>query len=88
MAEEFERVYPAAVEQLRVLGEQIGIPVYTEATNPVQVCKNAIGHAKQHSLNVIILDTAGRLQIDQELMSELAELKMAVRFEVMFRDML
>src|SRR5205823_6275532 len=65
---------PAAVEQLKVLGQQISIPVYSEATSPVQVCKNAIGYAKQHSLDIIILDTAGRLQIDKELMNELNEI--------------
>jgi len=70
---------PAAVEQLKVLGQQIDIPVYSEATNPVQVCKNAIGYAKQHSLDVILLDTAGRLQIDQELMDELNQIDRQVQ---------
>src|SRR5947209_7724731 len=70
---------PAAVEQLKVLGEQISIPVYTEATNPVQVCKNAINHAKQNSLNIVILDTAGRLQIDEELMAELNQIDRQVQ---------
>jgi signal recognition particle subunit SRP54 len=70
---------PAAVEQLKVLGEQINIPVYSEASNPVQVCKHAIGYAKQHSLDVIILDTAGRLQIDQELMNELNQIDRQVQ---------
>jgi signal recognition particle subunit SRP54 len=70
---------PAAVEQLKVLGQQIDIPVYSEATNPVQVCKNAIGYAKQHSLDVILLDTAGRLQIDQELMNELNQIDRQVQ---------
>src|SRR3954454_24648355 len=65
---------PAAVEQLKVIGRQIGIPVYSEATTPVQVCKNAIAHARQHSLDVVILDTAGRLQIDDELMAELNQI--------------
>jgi len=65
---------PAAVEQLKVIGQQIGIPVYSEATTPVQVCKNAIAHARQHSLDVVILDTAGRLQIDDELMAELNQI--------------
>ena len=70
---------PAAVDQLKVLGEQISIPVYSEATNPVQVCKNAIAYAKQHSLDVVILDTAGRLQIDQELMDELNQIDRQVQ---------
>jgi len=70
---------PAAVEQLKGLGQQISIPVYSEATNPVQVCKNAIGYAKQHSLDVVILDTAGRLQIDAELMNELNQIDRQVQ---------
>jgi signal recognition particle subunit SRP54 len=65
---------PAAVEQLKVLGQQINIPVYSEATDPVRVCKNAIAYAKQQSLDVVILDTAGRLQIDDELMAELNQI--------------
>jgi signal recognition particle subunit SRP54 len=65
---------PAAVEQLKVLGEQINVPVFSEASNPVQVCKNAVAYAKQNSLDVVILDTAGRLQIDQELMDELNQI--------------
>jgi signal recognition particle subunit SRP54 len=65
---------PAAVEQLKVIGQQINIPVYSEATTPVQVCKNAIAYAKQNSLDVVILDTAGRLQIDDELMAELNQI--------------
>ena len=70
---------PAAVEQLKVLGQQINIPVYSEATNPVQVCKNAIAYAKQHSLDMVILDTAGRLQIDDELMDELNQIDRQVQ---------
>src|SRR6476646_6811464 len=70
---------PAAVEQLKVLGQQINIPVYSEATNPVLVCKNAINYAKQNSLDVVILDTAGRLQIDQELMDELNQIDRQVQ---------
>ena len=70
---------PAAVEQLKVLGQQLNIPVFSEATNPVQVCKNAVAHAKQNSLDVIILDTAGRLQIDQELMDELNQIDRQVQ---------
>src|SRR5215210_2853075 len=65
---------PAAVDQLKVLGEQLNIPVYSEATTPVQVCKNAIAHARQNSLDLVILDTAGRLQIDDELMAELNQI--------------
>jgi len=70
---------PAAVDQLKVLGEQIKIPVFSEATSPVQVCKNAVAFAKQNSLDVIILDTAGRLQIDNELMEELNQIDRQVQ---------
>ncbi len=62
---------PGAVEQLQTLGEQIGVPVYSEATNPVDVCRNAVGQAKRTLCDTVILDTAGRLQIDEELMEEL-----------------
>src|SRR6516164_4013149 len=55
---------PAAVEQLKVLGAQIGVPVYSEMpSRPVDVCRNAVGFAKTHALDTIILDTAGRLHI-------------------------
>lgn len=70
---------PAAVDQLKVLGEQLGIPVYSEATTPVQVCKNAVAYAKKNSLDLVILDTAGRLQIDQELMGELNQIDRQVQ---------
>lgn len=64
---------PAAIEQLKVLGQQLGVPVYSEEnSNPVTVCQNAVKEAKTHNANVVILDTAGRLHIDDELMKELA----------------
>ncbi len=63
---------PAAVEQLKVLGEQIGVPVYSESpSTPVQVCRNAVDHAKKNLLDTIILDTAGRLHIADMPMAEL-----------------
>jgi signal recognition particle subunit SRP54 len=62
---------PGAVEQLQTLGEQIGVPVYSEKTTPVTVCQNAVGQARKNLCDVLILDTAGRLQIDDELMGEL-----------------
>jgi signal recognition particle subunit SRP54 len=64
---------PAAVEQLHVIGEQVGAPVYSEkgATDPIQVCRNAVQAAKDQGVQVLILDTAGRLAIDEELMGEL-----------------
>ncbi|MCR4320931.1 MAG: signal recognition particle protein, partial [Candidatus Brocadiaceae bacterium] len=67
---------PAAVEQLKVLGQQLDIPVYFEANSqPVKICKNAVEYAKKNTNDVIIFDTAGRLHIDDELMSELKEIK-------------
>ena len=64
---------PAAIQQLEVLGEQLGLPVFadTEASDPVAVCHNAVKHAKSIGAEVIILDTAGRLHIDEELMGQL-----------------
>ncbi|HYH68468.1 MAG TPA: AAA family ATPase, partial [Urbifossiella sp.] len=70
---------PGAVEQLRTLGEQIGIPVYSEATNPVDVCRNAVAEAKRTLCDSVILDTAGRLQIDDELMAELQRIDKLVK---------
>ena len=60
---------PAAIDQLKILGEQIGVPVYTEPGNhnPVEIAENAIKHARQNNYNVVIVDTAGRLQIDETL---------------------
>ena len=64
---------PAAIEQLHVIGRQLDVPVYSEADNkdPVSVCKNGVEKAKAEGARVIILDTAGRLAIDEELMAEL-----------------
>ena len=66
---------PAAIDQLEVLGDQIGVPVYTERDhqNAVKVCRNGVKQAKKLDRDVVILDTAGRLAIDEELMSELAK---------------
>ena len=71
---------PAAIEQLKVLGEQIDVPVYTEEENknPVQIAQNAIKQAKQNGNDVIIIDTAGRLAIDEQMMKEIAAIKAAV----------
>lgn len=64
---------PAAIEQLKVLGQQLEIPVYAEeSSTPVRVCQNALAAAKSQNRNIVILDTAGRLHIDDELMRELA----------------
>jgi signal recognition particle subunit SRP54 len=70
---------PAAVEQLRVLGERINVPVYAEQSNPIRVAKNARKEADRTGRNVIILDTAGRLQIDAELMDELRRVRNAIQ---------
>lgn len=65
---------PAAIDQLEVLGQQVGVPVYAErgVQNPVKVCRNGIAEAKKLDRDVVILDTAGRLAIDDELMDEIA----------------
>ena len=65
---------PGAVEQLQTLGAQIGVPVYSEATNPIDVCRNAVIEAKKQLCDAVILDTAGRLQIDDDLMNELKQI--------------
>lgn len=70
---------PGAVEQLRTLGEQIGVEVYSEATNPVDVCRNAVAQAKRALCDCVILDTAGRLQIDDALMDELKRIDKLVK---------
>ena len=71
---------PAAIEQLKVLGEQIGIPVYSdlESKNPVAIAEAAIKYAKQHGNDVVIVDTAGRLAIDEAMMKEIAAIKKAI----------
>jgi signal recognition particle subunit SRP54 len=78
---------PAAIEQLKVLGGQIGVEVYSEPENknPVQIAQNAIKHARQFGHDVIIIDTAGRLAIDEQMMTEIAAIKTAVKpDEVLF----
>lgn len=71
---------PAAMEQLRVLGEQIGVDVHIERENknPVDIAQNAIREARSKNKNVIIIDTAGRLAIDEAMMTEVANIKSAV----------
>jgi signal recognition particle subunit SRP54 len=71
---------PAAVNQLKVLGEQIGVKVYTEEENknPIKIARNAILHGKEYGHNLIIIDTAGRLAIDEEMMDEISNIKLAV----------
>lgn len=72
-------IRPAAVEQLSVLGEKIGVPVYTEdIKDVVRVAKDAVQYAAQKGLDTVIIDTAGRLQIDEMMMAELVRIKKAV----------
>jgi len=72
---------PAAIDQLNVLGEQISVEVYSEPDNKsaVQIAENAVKEAKSRNRNVVIIDTAGRLAIDEAMMTEVAEIKKAVR---------
>jgi signal recognition particle subunit SRP54 len=71
---------PAAIEQLKVLGEQVEVPVYTEDGNmdPVKIATAGIKHARQQGRNVVIIDTAGRLAIDEQMMNEISAIKKAV----------
>ena len=70
---------PAAIKQLEVVGAQLGIPVFQMGqTNPVDIAKAAVEHAKQHGNDMVFLDTAGRLHVDEELMEELQNIKAAV----------
>jgi signal recognition particle subunit SRP54 len=71
---------PAAIEQLKVLGEQISVPVYSEedVKDPVRIAKNAIKQAQNQGHNVVIVDTAGRLAIDEAMMKEIAAVKKAI----------
>jgi signal recognition particle subunit SRP54 len=78
---------PAAIEQLKVVGEQIGVPVYSESDNknPVKIAENAIKQAKQEGKDVVIIDTAGRLAVDEQMMAEIADIKAAVKpHEILF----
>ena len=72
---------PAAINQLQVVGEQIGVDVYAEVENknPVEISLNAIKHAKANGKNVVIIDTAGRLAVDEEMMTEISNIHKAVK---------
>ena len=74
---------PAAINQLKVVGEQVGVEVYAEEgnMNPVEIAQNAIKHAKANSKNVVIIDTAGRLAVDEEMMTEISNIHKAVEPE-------
>jgi len=78
---------PAAIDQLKTLGEQIEVDVFTEENSkkPVDIAKHAVQHAKEWGHNVVIIDTAGRLHIDQEMMDEIGNIKEAVNpHEILF----
>jgi len=72
---------PAAIEQLKVLGEQVQVPVYTEdgEKDPIRIARNAVAKAKAEGYSVLIIDTAGRLAVDQELMDEISALHRSVQ---------
>ncbi len=71
---------PAAVEQLKVIGQQLNLPVFSQAgSNPVKVCQDAVAEANRQGRDTILLDTAGRLHIDDDLMSELKQIEKKVR---------
>lgn len=71
---------PAAIEQLKVLGQQIGVEVYTEDgnKNPVEIASNGIKYAKQKGFDLVIVDTAGRLAVDEQMMNEITAIKKAI----------
>ena len=72
---------PAAIDQLKILGEQVGVEVYTEEgnKNPVEIAENAIKYARSKSINTVIVDTAGRLAVDEAMMQEITAIKAAVK---------
>jgi signal recognition particle subunit SRP54 len=71
---------PAAIDQLHVLGEQLGVEVFSnkEEKNPVKIATDAIAYAKSNSFNVVIVDTAGRLAVDEQMMNEIEQVKLAL----------
>lgn len=78
---------PAAIEQLKILGEQVDVPVYTEEGNqqPVKIARAAVKYARQQGHNLVVIDTAGRLAVDEQMMNEIASVKKAVEpHEILF----
>ena len=78
---------PAAIDQLKIIGSQIEVPVYTEEgnKNPVQIAKNAVREAKMNGNDVVIIDTAGRLAVDEEMMNEISSIREALNpHEILF----
>ncbi len=74
---------PAAIDQLHVVGDQIGVEVFSDVgnNNPVEIAQNAVAHAKQNGFNVVIVDTAGRLAVDEEMMTEIENIHKAINPE-------
>ncbi|HCF48716.1 MAG TPA: signal recognition particle protein, partial [Syntrophomonas sp.] len=71
---------PAAIKQLQVLGEQTGIPVYSkDKANPVDIAESSMEYARAHNRDIVILDTAGRLHINEEMMDELKTIQAYVK---------
>ena len=71
---------PAAIDQLKTVGKKLDLPVYEEGQgDPVEIAKKALAHAKDYGNDIVILDTAGRLHIDEALMEELKAIKAAVK---------
>ena len=78
---------PAAIEQLKVVAQTVGVDVYTEegSKEPVKIAKNGVAHAKEYGYDVVLIDTAGRLAVDQEMMDEIGNIKDAVNpHEILF----
>ncbi len=78
---------PAAIDQISVLGEQVGVEVYKEIENknPIEIAKNAVKYAKSKGIEVVIVDTAGRLAVDEEMMQEIEQIKNAIQpSEILF----
>ena len=71
---------PAAIDQLHIVGDQVGVEVYSDRGNsdPVAIAKAGIKHAKENGKNVVIIDTAGRLAVDEQMMTEIANIHKAV----------
>ena len=76
---------PAAIDQLRIVGEQAGVPVYEMGTEkPEKIAKQAVEYAKDHGYDIVIIDTAGRLQIDDQLMDELVRIRQEEKKTILF----
>jgi signal recognition particle subunit SRP54 len=75
---------PAAVEQLKIIGDQLQVPVFTEAADPIAVCRDSLGYAKSHLFDTVILDTAGRLHVDEMPMDELRQIDKVAKPDQVF----